>query len=57
MTDEVSPVGLKMGYSADSLPRTERVSKCILRLPLHNNMSSEDANRVCSLIEMYFDDK
>lgn len=52
-----SPVGLKMGNRADSLPRTERVAKCVLRLPLHNNMSSEAAGRVCSLIKEYFDDE
>jgi dTDP-4-amino-4,6-dideoxygalactose transaminase len=50
-----SPVGLKMGYSADSLPRTERLSKCILRLPLHNNMSPETAQSVSLLITEYFD--
>lgn len=50
-----SPVGLKMGNKADSLPRTERVAKCVLRLPLHNNMSAESAGRVCSLIGEYFD--
>jgi len=52
-----SPVGLKMGNSPDSLPKTERIAKCILRLPLHNNMSASEAMRVCSIIGEYFDDK
>ena len=52
-----SPVGIKMGYSPDSLPVTEKVSKCILRLPLHNNLSEDDAERVCSLIKSYFNGK
>ena len=45
-----SPVGLSMGYDVDSLPITELSSKCILRLPFHNNMSIDDVNRVCQLI-------
>ena len=52
-----SPVGLRMGYSADSLPRTERVAKCVLRLPLHNNMTPDSARTVCSLIGEYFNGK
>jgi dTDP-4-amino-4,6-dideoxygalactose transaminase len=52
-----SPVGLRMGYSADSLPRTERVAKCVLRLPLHNNMTVSSARTVCSLIGEYFNGK
>lgn len=49
-----SPVGLRMGYSSDSLPKTERIAKCVLRLPLHNNMTADSARKVCSLIEEYF---
>ena len=45
-----SPVGLSMGYKVDSLPITEVSSKCILRLPLHNNMCIDDVSRVCKLI-------
>lgn len=52
-----SPVGLRMGYSADSLPRTERVAKCVLRLPLHNKMTERSANAVCLLIQEYFNGK
>lgn len=52
-----SPVGLRMGYSADSLPRTEELSKRVLRLPFHNNMTTEDAKRISSLINGYFDEK
>ena len=52
-----SPVGLRMGYNADSLPRTERIAKCVLRLPLHNNMTADSARTVCLLIEECFNGK
>lgn len=52
-----SPIGLKMGNKPESLPVTERVAKCILRLPLHNNMSSDEADKVCSLIGEFFDNE
>lgn len=52
-----SPVGLKMGYGPESLPRTERIAKCILRFPLHNNMSKRSASHVCSLLVSYFYEK
>ena len=45
-----SPVGLSMGFSSESLPITEEMSKRILRLPFHNNMSLIDVNLVCKLI-------
>jgi len=45
-----SPVGITMGYSEESLPITEQTAKCVLRLPFHNNMTSEDTSLVCKLI-------
>jgi dTDP-4-amino-4,6-dideoxygalactose transaminase len=51
-----SPVGKTMGYSEDSLAVTEQTAKCILRLPFHNNMTSEDTSRVCKLINECFND-
>lgn len=52
-----SPIGLKMGNKPEFLPVTERVAKCVLRLPLHNNMCADSAKKVCSLIEEFFDGK
>tara|TARA_R110001583_G_scaffold132895_2_gene284815 strand:+ start:2457 stop:3593 length:1137 start_codon:yes stop_codon:yes gene_type:complete len=46
-----SPVGISMGYSAESLPITELTAKCVLRLPFHNNMTLENVTLVCNLIE------
>lgn len=51
-----SPVGKRMGYEEDSLPKTELLSKCILRLPLHNNMSINDASYICELLNTFFDE-
>lgn len=52
-----SQVGIRMGYSPESLPRTEILANQVLRLPFHNNMSEADANYVSSLINEYFDDQ
>jgi len=46
-----SPVGIKMGNSCEDLPITEEYSRRVLRLPLHNNMSVEDAENICSYIK------
>lgn len=45
-----SPVGIKLGYSEDSLPITEEYSKRVLRLPFHNNMTPEQAKGVAQLV-------
>lgn len=45
-----SQMGQRLGYSADDLPRTESLSQQILRLPLHNAMSSSDVERVCDAL-------
>ena len=52
-----SPVGIKMGYSPESLPKTEQLAKRVLRLPFHNNMTHHDTDRVASLIIEYFNAK
>lgn len=51
-----SVVGKSMGYKEDSLPITEEYSKRILRLPLHNNLTSDDVDIICDLIKDCFDD-
>lgn len=50
-----SPVGQKMGYSADSLPITEDSAKKVLRLPFHNNLTDSQVSRICFHIKRYFD--
>lgn len=45
-----SRVGKKMGYSEGSLPVTQQYSNQVLRLPLHNNMTVDDAERICAII-------
>lgn len=45
-----SKVGKSMGYKAEALPITEQYAKQILRLPMHNNMSENDVERVCQAI-------
>lgn len=52
-----SPVGLKMGYKPESLPITESLAKKVLRLPFHNNMTSEHVSFVSELIHGYFNGK
>ena len=43
-----------MGYSAESLQITEKMAKRVLRMPFHNNMTSDCVQRVCALIKDYF---
>lgn len=50
-----SVVGKSLGYKEESLPITEEYSKRLLRLPFHNNMTSENVEFVCRLIREYFD--
>jgi dTDP-4-amino-4,6-dideoxygalactose transaminase len=51
-----SPVGQSMGYKPDSLPVTEAYAPRVLRLPFHNNMTAEDALRVCQEIKVVLED-
>jgi len=47
-----SPMGLKLGYTADSLPITEDLASRTLRLPLHADMTLRDAELVAKNISM-----
>ena len=49
-----SKVGLKLGNKVDDLPKTENISKRVLRLPLHTNLSKNEISRICILIQSYF---
>lgn len=46
-----SPVGLKMGYEINSLPITEKYSKRVLRLPLHNKLTLTQVAGIVDLIK------
>jgi len=46
-----SRVGTSLGYTAENLPITEEYSQRILRLPMHNNLTVGDVDRVCNLLE------
>lgn len=50
-----SPMGLRMGYTADMLSVTEKLSGCLLRLPLYTDMSTQDLNYVIKCVFQYFD--
>ncbi len=41
-----SPAGMKLGWQAEDLPVTEEMAPRVLRLPMHNNMTVEDAHRI-----------
>ncbi|MDR0813166.1 MAG: dTDP-4-amino-4,6-dideoxygalactose transaminase [Oscillospiraceae bacterium] len=45
-----APMGRKLGYEPSSCPVTEEYGSCILRLPLHANMTTEDAEFVADSI-------
>ena len=49
-----SAMGLSLGYTNEDLPVTERMSKNVLRLPFHNNMTLEDVAKVCDGIKECF---
>ncbi|WP_185976666.1 dTDP-4-amino-4,6-dideoxygalactose transaminase [Catenovulum sediminis] len=49
-----SPVGLKMGYSADTLPVTEEYAKRVLRLPFHNQLTLTQVSEIIKLIKGCF---
>lgn len=48
-----SKVGLSLGNKVDDLPITEALSKQILRLPFHNNLSVEDIKYIGSKVAEY----
>jgi dTDP-4-amino-4,6-dideoxygalactose transaminase len=45
-----SPFGRRFGQGHGDLPRTEDLAARLVRLPLHNNMTREDADLVCDAI-------
>ncbi len=46
-----SPMGQRLGYTADDLPITEDAARRVLRLPFHNSMSVDDVEFVADAIE------
>ncbi|EEG06990.1 dTDP-4-amino-4,6-dideoxygalactose transaminase [Pseudogulbenkiania ferrooxidans] len=49
-----SPAGMRFGRTAGGLPVTERVSRCLVRLPLYSEMTVEQVRRVCQEIGAFF---
>lgn len=47
----LSAMGQRLGYHTGDLPHTERISESLLRLPLHNCMTPDDAHRVVDALE------
>ncbi len=45
-----SPMGQQLGYREADLPVTERISRCILRLPFYNGITIEELDRVIESI-------
>lgn len=50
-----APLGLEYGYKTGNLPITEQYASCLLRLPLHHNMTKRDINNVCNVIKNFFE--
>jgi len=54
----VAPMARQYRYAPGDLPITEKVAGCLVRLPLHNSLTDEDAERVvrevkgCALLEL-----
>ena len=48
-----SPMGQRLGYKAEDLPITEAYAPRVLRLPLHTEMTADDASLVCTEIASY----
>lgn len=49
-----SPMGMKLGNKKNDLNKTEILSKKILRLPLHNNLTVKDVIYITSKIKDFF---
>jgi len=52
-----APMGLKFGYCVEDLPLTEKVSACLLRLPIYYDITTEEQNRVVEAIAEYLNFK
>lgn len=50
-----SPIGLKMGYTAEDLPVTESISQQLLRLPIFAGMTDDEAQYVISTLKGIMD--
>lgn len=48
-----SPVGAACGYAAGDLPVTEAAADALLRLPVHTEMTTRDAQRVADEVRRY----
>jgi dTDP-4-amino-4,6-dideoxygalactose transaminase len=46
-----SPMGISLGYKAGDLKITERVSSSLLRLPLYNEMTIDEASKVMEALK------
>jgi dTDP-4-amino-4,6-dideoxygalactose transaminase len=49
-----SDMGLRMGYKEEDLPFTEKVSDCLLRLPLYAGMDDSDVEYVVEKINKFY---
>lgn len=49
-----APMGMKFGSTVGSLPVTDSVSECLLRLPCYFELTEEDQERVVTAIEEFF---
>ena len=49
-----SPVGRSLGYREGMLPVTERISDCLLRLPMYYELSDDDVNFISDEVFSYF---
>ena len=45
-----APFGLASGFGDETLPVTERIAACLLRLPLHPLLSDNDVDRVVEAV-------
>ncbi len=49
-----SPMGRKLGYAPDDLPVTRHEAASLLRLPMHDNLSDADLDKVVSEMRAFF---
>lgn len=45
-----SPMGERLGYRPEDLPNSLKAGECLLRLPIHENMTPEDAHMVAQIV-------
>lgn len=50
-----SPMGKKLGYRPQDLPLTERISSCLLRIPLYTGMKEEERDYVIQNLKEVLD--